>query len=210
MISFVNFVGMASPVNQTVYRWFDTSTQVDVFFEVVFSGASELALPRVLYEDASPGRLASLILLTATILERGIVHVLVVPVLLLPGREGSAPRPGEDVLQVADHARVTFRQFRRDLVAWRQEIFQGFADGRVGRLVGEFPSAIEESGGRGRREAVVFLAGLNVGQPGEISKLGICVGLLERVQFTLQAPGLDVLRKEADQEGNDDRDGLYE
>jgi hypothetical protein len=31
--------------------------------------------------------------------------------------------------------------------------------------------------------------------------------LLERMQVTLQAPGLDVLRNEADQEGNDDRDG---
>src|ERR1035441_5996756 len=67
---------------------------------------------------------------------------------------------------------VTFRQFRRDLVARRHEILQGFPGGRVGGLVGEFPSAIEESGGRGGREAVVFLAGLNVGQPGEIAKLG--------------------------------------
>ena len=108
---------------------------------------------------------------------------------MLAGREGGAPRPGEDVLQVADHAGVAFRQFRRDLVARRHEILQGFTDGRVGGLVGEFPSSIEESGGRGGREAVVFLAGLNVGQPGEIAKLGICVGLLERMQFTLQAPG---------------------
>ena len=130
--------------------------------------------------------------------------------LLLAGREGGAPRPGEEVLQVADHAGVTFRQFRGDLVARKHEIFQGFAGGRVGGLVGEFPSAIEKSGGRGGREAVVFLAGLNVGQPGEIAKLGICLGLLERLQFTLQPPGFAVLRKEADQEGNDHRDGLYE
>ncbi len=96
------------------------------------------------------------------------------------------------------------------LMIHAHEILQGFAGGRVGGLVGEFPSAIEESGGRGGREAVLLLAGLNVGQPGEIAKLGICLGLLERLQFTLQAPGFAVLRKQADQEGNDDRDGLYE
>ena len=72
---------------------------------------------------------------------------------MLAGREGGAPRPGEDVLQVADHAGVPFRQFLRDLVARRHEILQGFTDGRVGGLVGEFPSSIEESGGRGGREA---------------------------------------------------------
>src|ERR1019366_5327448 len=52
-----------------------------------------------------------------------------------------------------------FRQFRRDLIARRHEILQGFAGGRVGSLVGEFPSAIEESGGRGGRESQPFIRG---------------------------------------------------
>jgi hypothetical protein len=129
---------------------------------------------------------------------------------LLAGRESRAPRPGESVLQVVEHAGVTLRQFGRDLIVWSDEILQGLAGGRIANLARDFPNATKESGGRAGREAVVFLAGLNVTKPREIAKPGTRNDLLESMLFTLQAPAFGVLRKEADQQGNYHQDGLYE